>query len=127
MRISTNQYRQLSLNALLDQQSRLSKVQQQIASGRRILTPADDPTAAARSLLLASSIGALQGYSQSADQVEPRIQLEDSSLTQIQNLVERLRELAVQANNATQTATDRQQIGVEVRADFTQLVQLANT
>lgn len=126
MRISTNQYRQLSLNALLDQQSRLSKVQQQIASGRRILIPADDPTGTARSLILASSIGALQSYSQSADQVEPRVQLEDSSLTQVQNVLQRLRELAVQANNATQTAADRQQIGAEVREDFRQLVQLAN-
>lgn len=126
MRISTQQYQQLSLNALLDQQGRLAKVQQQIASGRRILTPADDPTGAARSLVLAGSIGALQSYSQSADQIEPRIQLEESNLTQVQNVLQRLRELAVQANNATQTAADRQLIGAEVREDFTQLVQLAN-
>lgn len=126
MRISTNQYRQLSLNALLDQQSRLSKVQQQIASGRRILTPADNPTGTARSLALANSIGATQSYSQNADQVEPRVELEDSTLTQVQNLIQRLRELAVQANNATQTAVDRKQIGAEVREGFMQLVQLAN-
>ena len=115
MRISTQQYQQLSLNALLDQQGRLAKVQQQIASGRRILTPADDPTGAARSLVLAGSIDALQSYSQSADQIEPRIRLEESSLTQVQNVLQRLRELAVQANNATQTAADRQLIGAEVR------------
>ncbi len=127
MRISTNQIQQLGLNALLNQQGRLAKVQQQIASARRILTPADDPSAAARSLALAHSIGAIESYSRGADQIEPRMQLEDSTLGQVQNLVQRLRELAVQANNATQTADDRHQIGTEVRQTFIQLVQLANS
>lgn len=127
MRISTNQYQQLSLNALLNQQSRLSKVQQQIASGQRILTPADDPAGAALSLELAESLGSIEAHNRSADQLEPRMRLEESVLNEAQNVVQRLRELAVQANNATQTAADRKQIGAEVRQSFDQLVQLANS
>lgn len=127
MRISTNQYQQLSLNALLNQQSRLSKVQQQIASGQRILTPADDPAGAALSLELAESLGSIEAYNRSADQIEPRMRLEESVLNEAQNVVQRLRELAVQANNATQTAADRKQIGAEARQSFEQLVQLANS
>lgn len=127
MRISTSQFQQQSLERMLEQQRQLSKVQQQIASGQRILTPADDPAGAARSLDLANSIASLQSDKSSADQAKPQIQLEDSVLEGVQNGIQRLQELAVQANNATQTADDRKQIGAEVSQVLNQLVQLANS
>ena len=46
MRISTAGIHHAALNALLGQQSVLSRTQQQIASGKRVQTPADDPVAA---------------------------------------------------------------------------------
>ena len=43
MRVSTNQIQMGAINAMLDQQSGLAQVQQQVASGKRVISPADDP------------------------------------------------------------------------------------
>ena len=50
MRISTNTLYQAGFAKLSDLQSNQSKLQQQIATGRRILSPSDDPIASARAL-----------------------------------------------------------------------------
>ena len=46
MRLSTQSYYQRSIAAMLDQQSALSRIQNQVASGKKITSPADDPIAA---------------------------------------------------------------------------------
>ncbi|MDN5870100.1 MAG: flagellar hook-associated protein FlgL [Nitrococcus sp.] len=127
MRISTNHYQQISLNALLEQQAKLSHVQQQIASGRRILSPSDDPAGAARALELAKAIDTIERYGRNADYAESRLRLEGSVIAQVEDSVLRIRDLTVQANNATVTAEDRQKIGAEVRERLQQIIQFANT
>jgi flagellar hook-associated protein 3 FlgL len=127
MRVSSNQYQQTSLQAILDQQARLSKIQQQVATGRRILTPSDDPAGSARALELAKSIETIERYSRNADFAESRMRVEEGVLDQVGNVITRLRELAVQANNASVSAADRQSIAAEVRQRLDQLVELANS
>ncbi|MDN5848505.1 MAG: flagellar hook-associated protein FlgL [Nitrococcus sp.] len=127
MRISTNQYHQISLNALLDQQAKLSHVQQQIATGRRILSPSDDPANAAQALELAKAIESIERYGRNADYAESRLRLEESVITQVEHIALRMRDLAVQANNASVSAEDRQKIGAEGRERRQQIIQFANT
>ena len=50
MRISTLQSYNKGLNSILDSQTQVSKTQQQVSTGRRVLTPADDPIAATKIL-----------------------------------------------------------------------------
>ena len=50
MRISTQQLQQQGINSMLEQQSKLGKTQLQVSTGRRILTPADDPAASSQVL-----------------------------------------------------------------------------
>ncbi len=127
MRVSSNQYQQVSVQAMLDQQSRLSQIQQQVATGRRILSPSDDPAGAARALELAKSIETIERYSRNADYADSRMRVEEGVLGEVGNVITRLRELAVQANNATVTAEDRKSIAAEVRQRLDQLVELANS
>lgn len=127
MRVSSNQFQQTSVQAILDQQARLLEIQQQVATGRRILSPSDDPAGAARALELAKSIETIERYSRNADFAESRMRVEEGVLNEVGNVITRLRELAVQANNATITAEDRQSIAAEVRQRLDQLVELANS
>ncbi|MCS4502807.1 flagellar hook-associated protein FlgL [Arhodomonas aquaeolei] len=127
VRISTNQYHQTALNALLDQQNTLSKVQEQIASGKRILSPSDDPSGAARVLELAQSIESTERYNRNIDAAESRMGLEESTLNEVSSTLQRVRELAVQAKNDSNTAEDRKKIAAEVREQWKHLVQLGNT
>lgn len=55
MRISTNTIYQSGISKISDIQVEQSKLQQQIATGRRILTPSDDPVGSARALQLTQS------------------------------------------------------------------------
>ncbi len=127
MRISTNQLSQMSTNSILDQQARLLKNQQQLATGRRILTPSDDPAGAARVLDLEKSIKSVEQYNRNLDRAELALRTEETSLEQAGNLVQRIRELTVQALNATQDGGNRKLIAAEINQRLDELVQLANS
>lgn len=127
MRIATTQIFQQSMNSLLDQQAKLARTQQQISSGERLLSPADDPVAAARILDLESVTAQIDQYQSNADAAEARLTREETALSSAVDLLQRVRDLAVRANNDTLSAEDRGAIAVEVRATLDGLLQLANT
>ncbi|MCP1675614.1 flagellar hook-associated protein 3 FlgL [Natronocella acetinitrilica] len=127
MRVSTNQFQQTSTNSILDQQSKLLKTQQQLATGRKILTPSDDPAGAARVLDLEKSIGQVEQFNRNLDRAEFALKTEESVLEETGNIIQRVRELTVQSLNATQDGANRKIIAAEIRQLQDQLVQLANT
>jgi len=107
-------------------QSALDQTQRQISSGRRLLTPSDDPVAAGRALDLRESLSRLTQFDRNAGIAGNRLGLEESSLTSANDALQRVRELALQANNATQSDETRGLIAVELREQLDNLVQIAN-
>src|SRR5690625_1988949 len=101
MRMSSSQFQREAVTSMLAQQHKLSRTQQKVASGRGILTPADDPAGAARALDLTKAQATLKQYSKNAEQAQLRLSIEETILDQVGNLLQRVREQAVQANNAT--------------------------
>lgn len=100
---------------MLDRQSELSKTQQQVATGKRILSPSDDVYGSTQILALNKAIDTHVQYEENADVVEARLNQEEISLTQNINVLQRAKELAVQASNVTLSAADRGLIAAEVR------------
>ena len=127
MRLSTSLINQMGLNQLLDQQSRISTLQQQIASGKRILKPSDDPAAAVQVLRLTEEINITNQYQRNSDFVSSRLSLEESVLSGIEDSLIRVRELAIQGNNSTLRSTDRQAISTEINERLQEILGLANT
>jgi len=127
MRISTSQMHDRGVNAMLDQQAKLSKTEVQLATGRRILTPSDDPSGSTQVLDLDRSIATTQQYTRNADQAESRLQLEESVLNSSSEVLNRIRELTVQANNGTQTNESRSSIAQELRQLEEELLALGNS
>ncbi len=127
MRISTSQIFQQAVTTMLSKQSELAKTQQQLATGERLLSPSDDPDAATRVLNLNKIIDTTAQYQRNADFAETRLALEETVLTDIGELLQRSRELSVQANNDSLSASDRRSIAFEVRANIDSLIQLANS
>lgn len=127
MRISTGQVYQNSLNALLEQQSRLIQTQQQIASGKRILGPSDDPAGSARLVGFNQSLQLTQQYQDNLTSARSQLNQTESTLSSINNVLDRVRELALQANNATISASERRMIAVEMNSKLDELLDLANT
>jgi flagellar hook-associated protein 3 FlgL len=108
------------------QTASLLHLQQQVASGRRILTPSDDPVAAARALEVTQSKDILGQYSINQRNAVSALGLAEAQLTSVNDMFARIKELTVQAGNVTLSASDRKSIAFELRARFDELLGLAN-
>jgi len=114
------------VTAINNQMASLLKTQQQLSSGRRILTPADDPVGAARALEVTQSKDVLTQFATNQQNANSALGLEETQLSSINDMFARLKELTVQAGNATLSANDRQSIAVELRSRFDELLGIAN-
>jgi flagellar hook-associated protein 3 FlgL len=127
MRISTNFIQQQSVEAMLRQQTELAKTQQQVSTGERIQTPSDDPVAAVRILGIERDLNLTQQYQGNADAAENKLSVTDGILTSAADIMQRIRELAVQGLNDSNDPNARQGIAEEIRQLNETLVSLANT
>jgi len=127
MRLSTAQIFQQAVTAMQNKQVELAKTQQQLATGQKNLAPSDDPAAATRILDLNHIIETTDQYQRNADFAETRLAMEEVALTSVGDVLQRVRELAVRAGNASLGAEERQIIAAEVRTNMEDLVQLANS
>ena len=127
MRISTNQIFTLGLNGMLNQQTELIKTQQQIASGEKLQRPSDDPVTAVQILNFEREANLLDQYITNVDIVKNKLSVEEGLLDGVTNVLQRVRELAVQGLNDTYTATDRDDIAQEVKILNQELLAIANS
>jgi len=127
MRVSTSGLQQQSLNVILQQQAGLARTQLQVATGRNFLSPADDPVGAQRAVRLEQSIGELEQYSTNGNLVAGRLAIEDTKLGAAGDVLQRVRELVIQASNATQTTESRALIAAEIEQLNEELIDIANS
>jgi flagellar hook-associated protein 3 FlgL len=127
MRVSTAQFQQRAVATILEQQTRLSETQSQVATGKRILRPADDPSAATRSLGLERELALTDQYQANSNLAARRLAMGENVLASVTDLLQRASELVVQGNNDSYGAQDRRAIAVELRARLDELLGLANT
>ena len=91
-----------------------SKGMEKLSSGQRINRAGDDASGLAVSEKMRSQIRGLERASKNAQDGISFIQTTEGYLQESQDIIQRLRELAVQASNGVYTAEDRMQIQVEV-------------
>ena len=128
MRISTSQiYDSATLNIQRNQTS-LYKLQNQLSTGRRVLTPEDDPVAAAQALLVTQSRDVNQQHVTNQGNAKSQLGLVDSQLNSLTDLLQNVRDRIIQAgNSATMTDTDRSAIATELEARLGEMVGIANS
>lgn len=127
MRISTNTIYETGTNLMLQQQEALIKTQQQLSTGRRILTPSDDPISAAQALNISQSKSLNEQYSVNRTSASSSLGLEENILKQVTSLLQDMHESTVHAGSASLTDADRKIIATELRSQLESLVGLANT
>ncbi|MFK8029905.1 MAG: flagellar hook-associated protein FlgL [Gammaproteobacteria bacterium] len=127
MRVTTSMFYRQSTNTIQDLQSQLVRTQTQLSSGFRLLSSADDPAAATRLLQLDTASAQTEQYQRNSSMARNRLGLQEQSLTDVQNALFKLRDLAVQANNDTLDITTRGFIAAEADEVLNELVQVANT
>lgn len=126
MRVSTLASYSNGVSALQRLQAALDHSQRQISSGKRLLTPSDDPIAAARALDLRERLSRIEQFDRNIVVAQNRLRDEEATLSNVNNILQRIRELALQANNSTINDESRQLIATEMRQGLDQLVDLAN-
>nr|WP_221189890.1 flagellar hook-associated protein 3 [Azomonas macrocytogenes] len=103
------------------------KTQQQISSGVRIQTPADDPVGAARLLQLEQQKAELDQYSTNMTTATNGLTQQNAVLDSVNNVLQRARELTVQAGNGALADEDRGAIASELEQIQGQLMNLVNS
>ncbi len=127
MRISTNMLFDSGVASMNRQLSDLVHLQQQIAAQRRVLTPADDPVAAARVLEVQQAADVMAQFRLNHDSARGTLELEETQLDSATELLIRAKELAISASNGTLTVAQRQAAAIELRARYDQLMGIANS
>lgn len=126
-RISTYWMFTQPVNNMTRLQSQMNLTQQQISTGLRILTPADDPVGAARVLQLDQDIALTEQYERNIILLDARLTEEESTLDAVNETLARIRQLTVQAGNAgVLTDEDRLAIAQEVEERVDELYDLMN-
>ena len=126
-RLSTLQTFQLGVSTILERQAELQETQLQVATGKKILTPADDPSGTVRALNVEEDLAIIDQYGRNASLAQGQLSLTETALTEVQTSLSRVRELAVQANNSPLSPENRQAIADELNQRLDELVDLANT
>jgi flagellar hook-associated protein 3 FlgL len=125
-RISTFQFNQNGMASILDAQQRVSRLQEQIGTGKRVLTPSDDPAAAAQLLNLKSELARVESQQKNIAALNSALSLEETNLDSANSLLLRVRELTIQGQNGTLSSSDRGAIADEIDGLREQLLAIAN-
>ena len=125
--ISSNQFYAASLGGILQQQTLLGTLSQQLSTGNALVNPSAQPVAVAQNVSLTAQIGQLAGFSQNGSSAQQSLQLESSTLQSVGTLVQQVRQLALQMNNGTVDAQQLQNASTTMQGYLQQLVQYGNT
>lgn len=128
MRVSTSQIYSIADVGMRNAEASVNKTTEQISTGKRVMTPADDPVAATSILRLNQQLGRIEQFDKNIDAAENSLDLEEVALESITNIVQRMKELGVRAGNTgVMTSSDYKAIASEVDSRIDELLNLQNT
>ncbi len=126
MRISTVTMFDQSLSSMNRQQGDFLKVGQQIASGRRVVNPSDDPQASSRAVGVSQAKAVTEQYSDARVSARNTLSQAESVLNSTADAITSAKTLLVQASSDTLSDVDRQSVAAELRGVYETLVGQAN-
>jgi flagellar hook-associated protein 3 FlgL len=115
------------LNDLWQSQAQEQTYLEQLATGRRVNLPSDDPEAAAADVQNQALQGQTDQYLQNTNSLDGVFQTADSALSSVITALNQAISLGTQGANGDLSDSDRQAIALQVQGIQSQIVQLANT
>ncbi|PKG53940.1 MULTISPECIES: flagellar hook-associated protein FlgL [Halomonadaceae] len=126
MRISSVTMYDQSTASINRQQSDFLKVSQQIASGRRVVNPSDDPQAASRAVGVDQSKAVTQQYADARVSARNSLSQTESILNSVSDAVTSAKTLLIQASSDTLSDVDRESIASELKGVYETMLGQAN-
>jgi flagellar hook-associated protein 3 FlgL len=127
MRISTGQLYDRTIQSVLDNQADLSDIQQQLASGKKLLRPSDDPVGAAQVVRLTEQIERINQYKKNSNLLVNSLEQEETVLKSVNTAVDRARVLMLQSGSGIVGTEDRTAIANEINQIKDQVFDLMNS
>jgi flagellar hook-associated protein 3 FlgL len=127
MRVTSNMMGDNLINIIKRNAERMSTVQDDIAVGRKNRIPRENPAEVAQGIAYNRVLFELERFEKNIEDGRSRIHIADTALESVTDVLQRIRELAVQGSNGIYTREDRVKIGVEVEELLKELVAAANT
>jgi len=126
MRITNNMLINNMMQNLSSNLLRTQKYLNQLATGKKISLPSDDPIVASKSLKLRTDVAEIEQYKRNTDDAINWMDITESTLNQMTELIHRAKELTNQAANGTNTSEEELKIREEIAGLKSQLISLAN-
>ncbi len=126
MRVTNKMMSSNVVNNIQTNMAKMDKTNDRLSKGTKINTPQDDPTGAVKTMSYKTVLGEIEKFSANAMNAKNFLSYTDVSLGQIGDIVQRVRELAVQATTETYEQTARDAMGAEVNELIDQIVSIGN-
>ena len=127
MRISTHTMYDVNVSLMNQAQARLLHTQLQVSSGRRILSPSDDPAAAARALQVTQADASNTQYGKNLTIAQNTLSQSETVLSSVTSVIQDLQTTVITAGGPSVTNTDRQAMAKVLQGSLNQLLGLANS
>ena len=128
MRISSLQVFNIADKNMARVNQEVIETQEKMSTGKRVLTPADDPVAATKIMQITQSLAITAQYQKNIDIAENNLTLEESALSSVNSLLQRTQELALKAGNTATLSVDEYKVlASEVDEQIKEMLNLVNT
>ena len=127
MRLSNNLMYQNNINKILDNQQGVANAQERVTTGEKYLTTSEAPAAISQAMLYSNKIQTNEQYTKNIDQLNGRLETEETILQSINTNIQQAQELTIQAGNGAYTKDDLKSIASELSGIQQTLANLMNT
>ncbi|WP_415815243.1 flagellar hook-associated protein FlgL [Mesobacillus thioparans] len=127
MRITQSMLSSNSLRNLSESYRRMGQYQDQLATGKKITKPSDDPVVAMKGMFYRSGLTEVEQYKRNLSELYLWMENSEAGIEQANNGLQRVRELVIQGKNGALSPSDREAVAREVEQIKADLVQVANT
>ncbi|GJM82093.1 hypothetical protein HMSSN139_45890 [Paenibacillus sp. HMSSN-139] len=127
LRVTSNMMSNQVLRNLNRNLNKMSEQQNQLSTGRKINKPSDDPVGVTYALRYRSELSANDQYQKNVDTALSWLDMTDTSMSQAESIMERLKELTVKASNGTNPQNALDSISAEIQQLKVQLADIGNS
>ena len=123
--INTNTAATVTANAIAKNERAMSQAMERLSTGQRINSASDDAAGLAISSRMTSQINGLDMAVRNANDAISQIQTADGAYIEVTDMLQRMRELSVQASTGTNSSTDRAALNTEYQALSDEIQRIA--
>ncbi|EIT86941.1 flagellar hook-associated protein FlgL [Fictibacillus macauensis ZFHKF-1] len=127
MRVTQGMLTSHMLRNLRESYDRMDRTQQQLMTGKKINRPSDDPVIAMKGMDHRTQLGEVEQYKRNLSEAINWSESTDNALEKATSVLQRVRELTVQASNGTYEGSQREAIAKEIYQLREHLASIANT